>query len=764
MKSIIRVIGAVQGVGYRPFILNKATEYGIRGYVKNLGASVEILAIGEDADVLSFVEVLRNEAPAGAIVLDVQLDNPDKCADIAGDVSKSGREFSDFTIIQSSEVKFDDLPIFLPDIGICDDCMAEMLNSSDRRYRYPLISCASCGPRISILNKLPYDRDKTTMDQFKMCPKCEAEYKSGRRTHAQTISCHDCGPQMLLDYFAVDNLTHLESEDAVSKAAELLRADHIIGLKGISGYQLVGRPNNTAAIRIREMKGREMKPFAVMFSDIVSIKEYCLVNEKEEELLKSSARPIVLLEKKKDFDYEVCKDSRYIGAFLPSSGIHRLLTDAVGPLIVTSANISDEPIIIDDREFKTKFLSTDKSIGMLWHSRKINIPQDDSVVFVTDRTTFIRRSRGYAPLPILLKEMQEAQSKPSVLAFGGDLKNTFALGKKDRIIPSPYIGDLMDYGSLQNEKKLINAFSEMYSFSPDILVCDMHPLYQSTNVATDMSKKQNLPLLQIQHHHAHILSVMAENSLKKCIGVAFDGTGYGTDGKIWGGEILYCNESSFERKGHLRYVKLCGGDNAPKNAGQVKECYEYALTGKASNLVKAALDNNIGTFETSSVGRLFDAIASLLEIKQENSFEGECATLLETKAWDYITQADDRKILPKLCIDIDFCDGKYIINQIKLFNDIANLKASGENNIGAIAAAFHDALAECICKVCDLIRQEMHEDNVALSGGVFNNRMLLTKTIDKLSKNSFKVYTNELVPTGDAGISLGQAYFALLKG
>ncbi|MCR5557718.1 MAG: Sua5/YciO/YrdC/YwlC family protein, partial [Butyrivibrio sp.] len=347
MRSIIRVIGAVQGVGYRPFILRKATEYGIKGYVKNLGASVEILAIGEDADVLSFVEVLKTDAPVGAIVLDVRVDEITDTSDIYPSFRENSPESEYFSIINSSEIQFNDLPIFLPDIGICDDCMSEMLDPSDRRYRYPLISCASCGPRISILNKLPYDRDTTTMDKFKMCPKCDVEYRSGRRTHAQTISCHDCGPQMILDFYSditdhTDNeskgkavLQHIEFDDAVITATELLRNDNVIGLKGISGYQLVSKPVGTVALKLRQLKGRENKPFAVMFSDICSIKEYCHVSEKEEELLKSSARPIVLLEKKKDFDYEVCKDSRYIGAFLPSSGIHRLLTDAVGPLIVT---------------------------------------------------------------------------------------------------------------------------------------------------------------------------------------------------------------------------------------------------------------------------------------------------------------------------------------------------------------------------------------------------------------------------------------------
>ncbi len=733
---------------------------------------MEILAVGREADVLSFVELLKNEGPVGSIILDVKYE-------IISDKGLNDRSFDedfktyidtkDFRIIDSGDIELKELPVFLPDIGICDDCMEEMLDPKDRRYRYPLISCAGCGPRISILNKLPYDRETTTMEDFKMCPVCQKEYKIGRRTYAQTISCHDCGPQMLFEYPSEvgKEAIILKGDEAVRTAEKFLLEDKIIGLKGISGYQLIGRPNNASALKIRQIKGREKKPFAVMFSDIDSIREYCQCNEEEEKLLKSSPRPIVLLERIKEFDFEVCKDSRYIGAFLPSSGIHRLLTDAAGPLIVTSANISDEPIEIADELFRAKFITSGKVDGMLYHERKINVPQDDSVAFVTKlsghdyKTSYIRRSRGYVPLPVLLKKREK--SELSVLALGGDLKNTFSFGKNDKIIPSPYIGDLKDYNTLLNQNNVLNRFSEIFRFTPNLIVCDMHPLYESTRIARDISEKKMLPILKVQHHHAHILSVMAENSLNSCIGVAFDGTGYGTDGNIWGGEFLYCNRDSYDRKGHLSYVKLCGGDIAPKNARQVKECYEYALSKEAPPIVKSALENSIGTFFTSSVGRLFDCVASLLDIKHENSFEGECATLLESKAWECLTK-DSKETVPTLETTIDFCDGQYIIDQIKLFNDIRELKESKAYSEETISLAFHYALSDNINKVCKLLRKDTDEEKVCLSGGVFANRLLLQRTIEELSENGFKVYTNEIVPSGDAGISLGQAYYGLLHG
>jgi hydrogenase maturation protein HypF len=508
-----------------------------------------------------------------------------------------------------------------------------------------------------------------------------------------------------------------------------------------------------------------------MFSDIDAVQEYCYLSKKEEELLKSSGRPIVLLKARVSFPYEVAKESRYIGAFLPSAGVHRLLTDAVGPLIVTSANISDEPIIIDDKAFTDRFLSSKDSLvcDVLTHKRAINIPQDDSVMFVTELedgseiVSFNRRARGYVPLPVFVNN-DNAASK-SILALGGDLKNTFALGKKDRVILSPYIGDLKDYGANVNERKLIDQFSEIFNFKPEKIVCDLHPLYESSAVAQKLSNEQNLPILRVQHHHAHILSVMAEKALKSCIGISFDGTGYGTDGKIWGGEILYCNRDKYERKGHLSYVKLCGGDNASKNAEQVRQCYEVVcgLADQVPDLVKRALENNIGTFETSSMGRLFDAVSELLSLGKRNSFEGECAILLENAAWRYLDE-NNFQDAPALKMSMQKIEDCYIIDQVKLFKDIKTLRDSGDYSSNALSFSFHMAIAEMVSEICSILRNETGENKVCLSGGVFGNRMLLKYVYQKLQADDFEVFSNNIVPSGDSGISLGQAYFGLISG
>ncbi|WP_051196680.1 carbamoyltransferase HypF [Butyrivibrio sp. XBB1001] len=783
MISKITVKGAVQGVGYRPFILRKATEYGIRGYVKNIGAAVEILAIGEENVISEFTSDLSREYPAGAFILSVEkneLDNIEyedllKVLDLKKDIVESG-----FCIINSGEIDLtSEIPVFLPDIGICDDCMAEMLDETNRRYRYPLISCASCGPRISILDKLPYDRDTTAMIDFDMCPECAAEYGKGRRRHAQTISCFDCGPQVELKLYGVSDELDSASDTNVQKvigldssideAIRLLNDGAVLGFKGVSGFQLICKPTDEAALLLRNIKGREKKPFAVMFSDVEAVSEYCQISDKEKELLVSSARPIVLLTKKKDFPYEVCKDSRYIGAFLPSTGAHRLLCDGCGPLIVTSANKSDEPIITEDKAFDEAFGSTAVK-GVLTHKRRINMPQDDSVVFVvkTDSgeeiTCFNRRARGYVPLPINTSGIGKR-----VLAFGGDLKSTFSFGYKDKILTSQYLGDLKDYGVNENLKKLISQYRDIFKFNPEFVVCDMHPLYESVRMATDYCKLQNLPLLQVQHHYAHILSVMAENSLKSAIGISFDGTGFGTDKKVWGGEILYCKGQNFDRKGHLSYVKLCGGDNASKNAKLVKECYHYATgkNDKTTDLVKAALSNNINCFETSSMGRLFDAVCAVLCIKEANSFEGECAIALEKAAWDYLESNESRNY-PGGNADLSFdvtedADGCLLLDQVKLFEDISEAFESGKYTREELAYGFHMAIVSAICKVCARVSQETSEKKICLSGGVFGNRLLLSKTISELDKLGFEVYCNRFVPAGDAGISVGQAYWLSLK-
>ncbi|MDC7295279.1 carbamoyltransferase HypF [Butyrivibrio sp. DSM 10294] len=767
MTIKIRVKGAVQGVGFRPFIAETATKYGIKGNVKNIGAAVDILAIGNRDELDLFIESIKSEYPAGALILDLSAEEI---------VNYDETSLSEFMIVPSDEIDLSsELPVFLPDIGICDDCMNEMLDEKDRRYHYPLISCAVCGPRVSILNKLPYDRNTTTMIDFEMCGDCDSEYRRGRRRHAQTISCHSCGPQMIFRY----SESELNKEEAVEKAIEILSNGGIIGLKGISGYQLVCLPTTEAATRLRELKGRERKPFAVMFSVLEEISEYCYVNDREKDLLLSSARPIVLLQKKKDFPEQVCRDSRYIGAFLPSSGIHRLLCDELGPLIVTSANKSDQPMIYSDEKFFDIFLDEKNELhadGVLYHKRKINIAQDDSVLFVIRSskgfsTQFIRRSRGYFPLPVLLKNNSPescsgASCNKAVLALGADLKNTFAFAKKDKIIPSQHLGDLADVDVFEEYKKLIPYCRGLFHFSFDRMICDKHPGYFSSGYAAKLLQANNLDdssIIKVQHHHAHIFSVMAESGIDSCIGISFDGTGYGDDGKVWGGEYFYCNETSVKRFGHMSYIKLCGGDMAPKKADLVRDCYRFACDNDGESdiipdIIRSALNNNINTYETSSVGRLFDAVSSLLGICGYNSYEGECATALEKEAWKY-TGIDRPEFELKVYRDDN---GNIITDQADFFRQIVECQREGKYNTVLCAYAFHVAITTAIKSVCDIIREETGEKKVCLSGGVFMNRLLLTKTINLLSISGYEVYWNQQVPASDAGISLGQAYYGLM--
>lgn len=756
IKFIIK--GAVQGIGYRPFIAKKATEYGLRGYVKNIGAAVEILVAGEDKNLREFANLVKNEYPAGAFILDVEeIELADSLSD----------KYKDFKIIGSTSSELSkELPVFSPDIGICDDCLEEMLDKSDRRYKYPLISCASCGPRISIADRLPYDRENTVMIDFDMCPTCAKEYSEGRRRHAQTISCHDCGPQMMLHYKADDgSFIGKKEDDAVNTAIELLKSGKILGLKGISGYQLVCLPKEEPATRLRLIKGRENKPFAIMFSTIDSVREYAKVGDTEEKLLRSSARPIVLVRTIKAFPSEVCKESAYIGAFLPSSGIHRLLCDALGPLIFTSGNKSSEPMIVVDADFRNTFMESkgDNVDGFLYHGRRINMAQDDSVVFVlgedNDESSvhFVRRARGYVPLPV---KIFGVDNNMNFLALGGDLKSSFAFAKKDRIIPSQYIGDLDNFGCSVNFERYIERYGKLFDFRPDFIIRDMHPTYHSHRYADRIATAHGrlLPVFDVQHHHAHALSVMAENSLKSCIGVCFDGTGYGTDGKVWGGEFLLCKGTKFERKGHLSYVKLIGGDTAPKRASFVKKCYDESAGSPTFYAIEsAAYKSNINAFMTSSAGRLFDAVSSLLGIRSYNSYEGECAVMLEKSASLY-----EGKEPFDISFDISKENDEYIADQIGLYKIIKDLLTENPDSVSKLAYSFHMALVKMIVDICIRVREDSGENKVCLSGGVFLNRILLGECMRSLKENSFEVYVNRLVPAGDGGISTGQAYYGMM--
>ncbi len=798
MNIRITVTGAVQGVGYRPFAAKLAGEMNIAGEVRNSGGIVEISARGEEADLERYALALKDRAPHGAHVLSVRTFHAED------------EEFSGFTIVKSTaspeagewaenEDRRAALPVFPPDIAVCPDCVREMTGKTDRRYRYSLISCVSCGPRYTILEAFPYDRERTTMKAFPMCPACEAEYTGTgmRRRHAQTISCHDCGPQFVLS--SGDRV--LGEDEAVEEAVRLILGSGILALKGTGGYQLLCLASDEAAVRrLRELKGRETKPFAVMFADADQAAEFTDMDSEERALLESDARPIVLIRKSirreeraagedrpllPDIAPSVCGDSRFVGAFLPSVGMHLLLTERTGPLVVTSANLSGMPIPVRDEEMLGEEALI-KADAVLWHGRKILRPMDDSVVFRQNgRTAFIRRSRGYVPLPVIAgltggEKKPEAGMLPDILAFGADLKAAFAVCRGDRIISSQYFGDLEDRAVLANYRAGIGDMCSLYGVIPGILAADLHPRYFSRAEALAMDKNA----VGIQHHHAHAASVMAEHGIVRCVGVTLDGTGFGLDGSLWGGEIFLLEGSRAVRAGRLLPIRLCGGDAASRDAGLAAESYRYAAGRQCLNpLVQAAVVHGVGTVESSSTGRLFDAVSAFLGIAEVNRYEGECAVLLEKAAEEYEERVKGsctgeegtgvgcpgpagagnspyllvRKAGERTTAEID---------QASLAGDLLSRAEKGEDR-GLLAYSFHLELSRAISGAVSVLAEDFGTDRAVLSGGVFANRLLRRMLEQLLHDAGLEVYFNEQVPMNDGGIAAGQAFLvrmALLEG
>ncbi len=686
--------GIVQGIGFRPAAQRIAKELDIKGQVKNSGGNVKLIISGEKQALDEFVRRLITLFN----IKKYDIENTDHA------------EFDSFKIVHSTND--DDTPFLTPDLATCRDCEAELTDKNNRRYHHPFISCVNCGPRYTVINKLPYDRENITMSEFDMCDDCKTEYKSvyDRRCHAQTIACNDCGP---------------ETNISIETAVKILKQGKILAVKGIGGYHLACRADKTESVKkIREIKGRETKPFAVMFSSLNEIQNYCKVNKKEKELLKSPARPIVLLEKIRDFDKSVCGESDYIGAFLPCNPIQIMLLDSVSPLVMTSANLSGEPIIINDNDIN-KF-----GVDVLSHNREILTPLDDSVVcVVAGRTQFIRRARGYVPLSIEI----DTCAKADTLCLGGDLKAVFGFHRDKYVFLSQHFGDLDNSGVFESYKSNIKRFASLHGFKQNITAADAHPGYYSSNIYKN--------IIKIQHHKAHAASVIAEHKLKgKILAFAFDGTGYGDDGAVWGSEVFLINKNDFKRVEHLKYTKMLASDEVSKNGRLALACY---LGG--NELVDRALENNINTVLSSSMGRLFDAVCSLLDIKHYNSYEGECACALESAA----KKADKPyNLAPSL-------DPAIILNQIK--NALNTVKKE------ELALGFHMMLCNLICITAEKYRKKQSVNQIVLSGGVFNNRILTSFAISALEEKGFSVYINEKVPCGDGGIALGQAYLASLE-
>ena len=770
MRYKITVTGLVQGIGFRPFVAELAEELKLAGQVKNLGGIVEIIVSGNKQAVDTFIHRLNfvdktQELPGCRIdsLETMEISGKDwEATLLVGD----SREDSVFYIVESGEGR--ESKRFLPvDLPTCDRCVAEMHDKNNRRYRYPFISCTACGPRFSIQKAVPYDRETITMDAFPMCDACKEEYtaKGNIRRHAQTIACKDCGPKLK---FVTENLQIADEQQAISEAVRELKNEKIGAIKDIGGYHFAFSPfSSRAAQRLREFKNRDKKPFAVMFLNLDEVKEYCEVSEKEAAILTSSARPIVLLKKKKDFVPEICGESDRIGALLPCNPLQILLLEETGPLVMTSGNRGGEPIIISEDEMR-------KHIGngidfCLTHDREILTPLDDSIYQVNeDKVQLIRRARGLVPEPIAL---QRKLSKDT-FAAGGDLKASFALGREELVYTSQYFGDLEDVRCMESREKGLACMEHLLEIHPEIIAGDLHPSYVSAQNAD----------VKIQHHHAHVASVIAEHGLNgKVLGIACDGTGFGTDGTIWGSEFLLCEEKKMTRVGYLSPVKLVGGDASAKQADMT--LYSYMLSAREKGLSvddffeesvrddnndisklkiqEMAWKQNVNTAYSSSMGRLFDAVAALLDICHYNSYEGECAIKLEQAAHEGKQQLErlgkaKDEIFKMLIIDCNKLDETWQMDSEKLLVDLYNLKEGYSKEVWAYV--FHHTISKALVETAINICKEHEVNQIALSGGTFINRILLREVMTGLHENGLQVYTNEKVPCGDGGIALGQMY------
>jgi hydrogenase maturation protein HypF len=785
----IKIWGIVQGVGFRPFVAKLADRLQMKGEVLNIGGLVDIVVTDTDHRIRAFMEALKEEKPLPAEIVHMKIEETER------------KKFIEFTILDSDEG--DDEAAMIPaDLAICPDCLAELRDENNPRHLHPFISCMVCGPRYTIIDKIPYDRENTAMIEFPMCDFCNGEYtdRKDRRYHAQTISCHDCGPMLefrlteaagrqgglaSLGFFGkrIDQKIMDRAVLPVALAADLVDSGKIIALKGVGGYHLVCSPFIGEAVKnLRALKVREEKPFAVMFRDMEQIREYCRVSGEEESLLISSARPIVLLERKstgqkREICPDVYKTSRFIGAFLPGMGLQHMLLEACGPLIMTSANLSDMPIIKDEEEMfdlqeKLKWQENGEKLlsAVFYNKRKIRIRLDDSVVRVIDgQPQMIRRSKGYAPVPLYVN--QRLAKEDMILATGGQLKSSFALSKGPFSYVSQYFGDLDSREAGQIYSENVDRMADLFRIRPSLVVCDLHPLYFTTGYGAGYAEKHGAELLQVQHHHAHVASVMAEHNLAEpVLGVSFDGTGYGTDGAIWGGEFLICEGTGFRRAAHLEYIKMLGGDSSMKEGWKSAYSYLYHYLkqeeqeGRSESLeqpedprwptVKAGLANNINTVLSSSMGRLFDGVAAFAGIHDYNRYEGECAIMLENEAAD----AQVNGLAP---LDMNFSIlNDDIVSARDIFNSIEAAGRDGTDK-RRIALGFHFAVADMILAVCKRTRKRHQISTVALTGGVFQNRILMERALFLLREEGFSVFYNVSVGPNDGGICLGQNYIGM---
>lgn len=765
----IRVYGIVQGVGFRPTVSRHAVLNGIRGNVCNKGPYVEIYAQGSEAQVDGFLKDLEECPPKRAAILKINTE------DIP---AGNAPQFGTFDIIESEKTKGE---IFVsPDIAICDECKEEMYNPKDRRYLHPFINCTCCGPRMTILDSLPYDRERTSMKEFPMCPDCAEEYNDPetRRYDAQPVCCNACGPEVYLIGRAE------RGRDAVTYTRQVIHDGGIVAIKGIGGFHLCCDATNEEAVsRLRMLKHRPAKPFAVMAKDETVVKRECIVTPEQEQILTGHQKPILLLDRRstgkqtEKLAPSVAPGNPKIGVMLPYAPVQLLLfqyddgIEMPDLLVMTSGNTSGAPICRDDEEATTELSHLCDAI--LSHNRKIRIRADDTVMdFYKNEPYMIRRSRGYAPLPF----MTSTDWKGQVLAVGGELKNTFCIGVDSRFYPSPYVGDLEDLRTVKALQETIHRFQTLLEVEPQVVVCDLHPKYNSTVVAESLS----YPVIQVQHHYAHVLSCMTENDCHEpVIGVSFDGTGYGTDGTIWGGEILLADYQDFTRFGSITPFLQIGGDASAKEGWRIAVSMIYGYTKnreKAWEIIEklglcseqeskvqfTMADRKINAVISTSAGRLFDAVSAILGIRRQSSFEGEASTALQfaAEAFEQKNESVKNETWSKMQSVMLETEGRCILNTEALVQLIVETKLQGAGS-GALAYLFHQTLAEQIVAVCMEARKSSGRNKVALSGGVFQNRLLLRLTEERLGQEGFEVLRHHMIPPNDGGIAIGQAAYGM---
>ena len=771
----LKIFGIVQGVGFRPFVSRTANALGVTGDVCNKGSYVEVRAQGTKGALQNFRRKLETEPPERAVILKILQNSMEEAT-----------WFRDFQIVESAHESGD---VFVsPDIAICPKCQTELFDKTDRRYLHPFINCTSCGPRLTILDSMPYDRERTSMGAFPMCPACRYEYTHAetRRYDAQPVCCNDCGPHVYL--LGGEERDHT----AITRARHVLQEGGIVAVKGVGGFHLACDAKNEAAVqRLRERKNRPQKPFAVMLRGLDAVRRECRLSDAQKAHLDNHQKPIVLLEKSGNgkIAASVAPAMPSLGVMLPYTPLHLLLfslpdelADFTDSLVMTSGNPSGAPICRTDENVRETLSSVADLI--LSHNREIRLCADDSVMDFYDGAPYmIRRSRGYAPLPLMLS----ADFQGSVLGIGGELKNTFCLAKNSLFYPSPYLGDMSDLRTLQALRQALPRMERLLAINPAAVAADLHPRYETSRFAETLG----LPVFKVQHHHAHVLSVMAENDhLAPVIGVSFDGTGYGTDETIWGGEILLSTTRDFQRIASLAPFFHAGGDLAAREGWRLavsllhlccgrddalvlSQELELATEKKASSVIFQQ-EHGLNTTISTSAGRLFDAVSALLGIRRISTYEGEAAVYLQFAAeaaekagksaqadallarW----KADGTLQAPPTESAITITDGRFLLASNSLFRHLLQHRLQKEPS-DLLALAFHRGLAAAIRDACKNAREMTGCSTAALTGGVFQNTLLLRLTQRELEDEGFRVLHHSMIPTNDGGIAVGQALFAM---